>query len=106
MDKKKVKKIMLKVFATIAIIAVYTGMFFISISAGFASIIFSVVAGTFAFNCKKLKIEKEFLNTILEHEQDLLSGKVITVSVEDDEVSVFITEQPKIKKRVNKSKKD
>ena len=93
----------MKVLATLATLAIYTGMFFISVSAGFTSIIFSVAAATLAYNCKQLKIEKEFLNTILEHEEELLSGKVITISVEDDEVSVSITEQPnKTKKRVKK----
>lgn len=103
MDKKKVKKVALKVLATLATLAIYTGMFFVSISAGLASIIFSIVAAILAYNCKQLKIEKEFLNTFLEHEEELLSGKVITISVEDDEVSVSITEQEtKTKKRVKK----
>lgn len=104
MEKRKRRRIIFNVVNAILMIAVFGAAFAISVSTGIAAICFSALGALFAYHAKTLKIQREFFNRLIENREDLLNGKIITLTANEDEVSVMISEPEKEKKSAKKTK--
>lgn len=101
MEKKKVIFSIVKILLALL---VFVGMFFISIPTGIAAIVFSIFGVFIGFNCRQAKIYNKFFDALLENKESILAGKLVTITSEDDSVSVLVTEVPKKKTVKTKEK--
>lgn len=104
MEKTRRRKIVFNIVNLVLMVLIFAGMFAISMSAGFAAIAFSILGAAFAANSKLKKMQQEFYNKLIEHREDLLAGKIITICADEDEISVMISE-PKVKKQKKSAEK-
>jgi hypothetical protein len=85
-------------------IGLFVGMFCISVSTGFAAIGFYVLGFLLGYYNKRHKQTKVLLEKMVEHKEDFLAGKHITLSLDLDndkpEVSVMIETKEEVKKEV------
>ena len=92
MEKTKRRKVIFSIVNFVLMVLVFAGMFAISMSAGFAAIGFSILGAAFGSYSKNKRMQQEFYNKMLDHKEDLLNGKVITVYADEDALSIMISD--------------
>jgi hypothetical protein len=100
MEKSKVKEVCLSVLKWALIIAVLAGFSYLSVWAGVSAIVFGLNGFLYGY-CRKLdKHAKETFDAIEKYAKDVVDGKVLTVTEDENGVtSVYVTEP---KKKVSK----
>ena len=96
MEKSKVKEVCLSVLKWTLIIAVLAGFSYMSVWAGVSAIVFGLNGFLYGY-CRKLdKHTKETFDAIEKYAKDVVDGKVLTVTEDEDGVtSVYVTEPKK-----------
>ena len=96
MEKSKVKEICLSVLKWVIIIAVLAGFSYMSVWAGVGAIVFGLNGFLYGY-CRKLdKHAKETFDAIEKYAKDVVDGKVLTVTEDENGItSVYVTEPKK-----------
>lgn len=103
--KEKTKKIILRVVGVLLFGMVFGGMFAISVPVGIAALCFYGLGIFCGYMCRQARIQQKFFDALIEHKEDILVGKIVTVTADDDEISIVVTDpQPKKEKKEKKEK--
>ena len=96
MEKSKVKEICLSVLKWTIIIAVLAGFSYLSVWAGISAVVFGLGGFLYGYIHKEHKQVRDLFNAFDKHFGDLLEGKVLTITEnEDGMTSVYVTEPKK-----------
>lgn len=96
MEKSKVKEICFSVLKWTIIIAVLAGFSYLSVWAGVSAVVFGLCGFLYGYIHKKHKQVQAFLDAFEKHFGDVLNGKVLTITENEEGVtSVYITEPKK-----------
>ena len=100
MEKSKVKKICLSVLKWTLIVAVLAGFCYASVWAGVSAVVFGLCGFLYGYFHKTHKQVQDLFNAFEKHFGDVLEGKVLTITENEDGVtSMYVTEP---KKKVSK----
>lgn len=101
MDKSKTIKVLKTVGKYAGITVVLVLPFFVSIATGVLTTLFAGLGWALGFCSKTAKIEKAFLDKLLENKEDFLNGKIIKMDLNDaGEIVVSISNAKKSKNKV------
>ena len=96
MEKSKVKEICLSVLKWAIIIAVLAGFSYLSVWAGVSAVVFGLWGFLYGYMHKTHKQVQELFDVFEKHFVDLLDGKVLTFTEDENGVaSVYVTERRK-----------
>lgn len=96
MEKSKVKEICLSVLKWTIIIAVLAGFSYLSVWAGVSAVVFGLWSFLYGYTHKTHKQLQELFDAFKNHFGDVLEGKVLTITEDEDGVtSVYVTEPRK-----------
>ena len=96
MEKSKVKNVCLSVLKWALIIAVLASFCYASVWAGVSAVVFGLWGFLYGYIHKTHKQVQAFLNAFEKHFGDVLEGKVLTITEDEDGVtSVYVTEPRK-----------
>ena len=96
MEKSKVKDVCLSVLKWTIIIAALAGFCYASVWAGISAVVFGLCGFLYGYIHKTHKQVQAFLNTFEKHFGDVLEGKVLTITENEEGVaSMYVTEPKK-----------
>lgn len=96
MEKSKVKNVCLSVLKWTLIIAVLAGFCYASVWAGVSAVVFGFCGFLYGYIHKTHKQVQAFLNAFEKHFGDVLEGKVLTITENEEGVaSMYVTEPKK-----------
>ena len=96
MEKSKVKNVCLSVLKWAIIIAVFAGFCYASVWAGISAVVFGLWGFLYGYMHKTHKQVQELFDAFEKHFGDVLDGKVLTVTEDEDGVtSMYVTEPRK-----------
>lgn len=96
MEKSKVKEICLSVLKWTIIIAVLAGFSCLSVWAGVSAVVFGLCGFLYGYIHKTHKQVKNLFDTFEKHFGDILNGKVLTITEDENGVtSIYVTEPKK-----------
>lgn len=96
MEKSKVKNVCLSVLKWTLIIAVLAGFCYASVWAGVSAVVFGLCGFLYGYIHKAHKQVQAFLDAFKKHFGDVLEGKVLTITENEEGVaSMYVTEPKK-----------
>ena len=96
MEKSKVKNVCLSVLKWTLIIAVLAGFCYASVWAGVSAVVFGLCGFLYGYIHKAHKQVQVFLDAFKKHFGDVLEGKVLTITENEEGVaSMYVTEPKK-----------
>lgn len=96
MEKSKVKNVCLSVLKWTLIIAVLAGFCYASVWAGVSAVVFGLCGFLYGYIHKAHKQVQVFLDAFKKHFGDVLEGKVLTITENEEGVaSIYVTEPKK-----------
>ena len=96
MEKSKVKNVCLSVLKWALIIAVLVGFCYASVWAGISAVVFGLWGFLYGYTHKTHKQIQDLFDAFKNHFGDVLEGKVLTITEDEDGVtSVYVTEPKK-----------
>ena len=96
MEKSKVKNVCLSVLKWTLIIAVLAGFCYASVWAGVSAVVFGLCGFLYGYIHKAHKQVQVFLDAFKKHFGDVLEGKVLTITENEEGVaSMYVTESKK-----------
>lgn len=103
--KESTRKVIFRVVDALLFGMVFAGMFAISVPVGMTALCFCGLGFLSGYTCRQVRMQQKFFDALLEHKEDILVGKIITVTADDDEISISVTDpQPKKEKKEKKEK--
>lgn len=100
MEKSKVKEVCLSVLKWTIIIAVLVGFSCLSVWAGISAVVFGLCGFLYGYYRKLDKHIKETFDVIEKYTKDVVDGKVLTITEDENGItSIYVTEP---KKKVSK----
>ena len=96
MEKSKVKNVCLSVLKWTIIVAVLAGFCYASVWAGVSAVVFGLCGFLYGYIHKTHKQVQSFLDAFEKHFGDVLKGKVLTITENEEGVaSMYVTEPKK-----------
>ena len=96
MEKSKVKDVCLSVLKWTIIIAVLAGFCYASVWAGISAVVFGLCGFLYGYIHKTHKQVKDLFDAFEKHFGDVLEGKVLTITENEEGVaSMYVTEPKK-----------
>ena len=96
MEKSKVKNVCLSVLKWALIVAVLAGFCYASVWAGISAVVFGLWGFLYGYTHKTHKQVQDLFDAFKHHFGDVLDGKVLTITEDEDGViSVYVTEPKK-----------
>ena len=96
MEKSKVKNVCLSVLKWTLIIAVLAGFCYASVWAGVSAVVFGLWGFLYGYTHKTHKQVQELFDAFEKHAGDVMGGKVLTITEDENGVtSVYVTEPRK-----------
>ena len=96
MEKSKVKDVCISVLKWALIVAVLAGFSCLSVWAGVSAVVFGLCGFLYGYIHKTHKQVQAFLNAFEKHFGDVLEGKVLTITENEEGVaSMYVTEPKK-----------
>ena len=96
MEKSKVKNVCLSVLKWALIIAVLAGFCYASVWAGVSAVVFGLWGFLYGYVHKTHKQVQELFEAFEKHADDVMEGKVLTITEDENGVtSVYVTEPKK-----------
>ena len=96
MEKSKVKEVCLSVLKWALIIAVLAGFCYASVWAGVSAVVFGLCGFLYGYIHKSHKQVQALFDAFEKHFGDVLNGKVLTITENEEGVtSVYVTESKK-----------
>ena len=101
MEKIKVKEVCLSVLKWTIVVAVLAGFCYASVWAGVSAVVFGLWGFLYGYIHKTHKQVQAFLNAFKKHFGDVLEGKVLTITENEEGVASMYVTEPK-KKAIKK----
>jgi hypothetical protein len=96
MEKSKVKNVCLSVLKWTIIVAVLAGFCYASVWAGVSAVVFGLWGFLYGYTHKTHKQVQDLFDAFKQHIGDVMEGKVLTITEDEDGVtSVYVTEPKK-----------
>ena len=96
MEKSKVKDVCISVLKWALIVAVLAGFSCLSVWAGISAVVFGLCGFLYGYIHKTHKQVKDLFDTFEKHFGDVLEGKVLTITENEEGVaSMYVTEPKK-----------
>ena len=96
MEKSKVKDVCISVLKWTIIVAVLAGFCYASVWAGVSAVVFGLCGFLYGYIHKTHKQVQSFLDAFEKHFGDVLKGKVLTITENEEGVaSMYVTEPKK-----------